>query len=80
VIDNFLPEESTPMLASTTRTDRHARLDQIIRQALASGMLNEEGSQYLETISTQKDLTPAECRMLEILQDALQSGAIQQGQ
>jgi hypothetical protein len=67
------------MLASATRTDRQTRLDQIIRQALASGILSGNSRQYIETISTQPDLTPAECRMLEILQDALNSGTIRQG-
>jgi hypothetical protein len=67
------------MLASPSLSDRKTLLETIIRRALASGRLSREGLQQINEISTQQDLNPAECKMLEILQDALQAGAIQQG-
>lgn len=66
------------MLASPSLSDRKTLLEAIIRRALASGRLSREGLQQINEISTQQDLNPAECKMLEILQDALQAGAIQQ--
>lgn len=65
------------MLASPSLTQRAAMLEELVRQALAAGTLYGKTDQSIRGISQQQDLTAAEQRMLEILEDALSSGHVQ---
>jgi len=64
------------MLALTSSTNRKTRLEQLTRQALATGILRETVFQAVDPIRGQHDLAPDEIRILEILYDALHKGDV----
>lgn len=66
------------MLASLSYPHRKVKLEGIIRQSLSTGILSHQASQTIQTIRSQPDLTRDEIRILEILQDSLQCGAVKQ--
>jgi hypothetical protein len=71
-------QDLSSMLASASLSGRATMLENLVRQALLTGELNQQVYQAIQSINQRQDLTAAEIRILEIIQNALRSGDVRQ--